>query len=203
MLGVLDPLPAARGRDLGQLPRRSRRAVDDDRGLLGAAPGRRRARCPPHAGRGELHPRPRRAAARARLHPCLAGAVRAVVLGAGAGAAAGDHPPARLGAAEHLRLRLLGAPDDRRPVARQRPTARSPAAVRPRRAAQLQAWEPRRPSSRRGRCLARLDSAVRAYERRPIGCFAGCRWPAPSAGSCAARRRTDRGAASSRPGSTR
>ncbi len=32
-----------------------------------------------------------------------------------------------------------------------------------------QAWEPRRPSSRRGRWLARLDRAVRAYERRPIG----------------------------------
>jgi squalene-hopene/tetraprenyl-beta-curcumene cyclase len=32
-----------------------------------------------------------------------------------------------------------------------------------------EAWAPRRASSRRGRWLARLDRALRAYERRPIG----------------------------------
>ena len=40
-LGRLDPLPAAPRRHLGQLPRRSRGPVHHDRGLLGAAPGRR------------------------------------------------------------------------------------------------------------------------------------------------------------------
>ena len=39
--------------------------------------------------------------------------VRRLAVGAGTGAAAGDDAAARLGAAEPLRLRLLGAPDDR------------------------------------------------------------------------------------------
>ena len=45
-LGGVDPLPAARRRHVGELPRRPRRSVDDDRGLLGAAPGRRLRRRP-------------------------------------------------------------------------------------------------------------------------------------------------------------
>ncbi len=40
-LGCLDPLPAARRRHVDQLLRRPGRPLDDDRGLLGAAPGRR------------------------------------------------------------------------------------------------------------------------------------------------------------------
>ncbi len=52
-------------------------------------------------------------------------------------------PAARVGAPERLRLRLLGAPDDRRAVARQSPPAGARAAVRPRGAAQRRA-APRR-----------------------------------------------------------
>ena len=106
-------------------------------------------------------------AARARVHARLAGAVRAVVLGPGAGAAAGDRPAARLGAAEHLRLRLLGAPDDRRAVARQRrsgPLARCRSTSTSCAAA---AWEPRAADARAGRWLARLDRAVRALRTPP------------------------------------
>ena len=124
-LGGVDPLPAARRRDVGQLPRRSRRAVDDDRGLLGAAPGGRSARRRAHARGGALHPRRRRPRARARVHARVARAVRPVVVGARAGAAAGDRPAALVGAAERLRLRLLGAPDDRGAVARQSPPSRA------------------------------------------------------------------------------
>ncbi len=56
----LDPLSAARRRDLGELPRGAGRPLDDDRGLLGAAARRRRARRGAHADRGGVHPRPGR-----------------------------------------------------------------------------------------------------------------------------------------------
>src|SRR5581483_6215029 len=46
----------------------------------------------------------------------------------------GAHLPAAVVPAEHLRLRLLGAPDDRRPYDRPRGAPRPAAAVRPRRA---------------------------------------------------------------------
>ena len=65
-----------------------------------------------------------RARARARVHPPVARAVRPVVVGSRAGAAAGDHPAALVGAAERLRLRLLGAPDDRGACRSSKPTAR-------------------------------------------------------------------------------
>ncbi len=107
--------------------------------------------------------------ARARVHAPVAGAVRAVVVGSGAGAAAGDRPAALVGAAERLRLRLLGAPDDRRAVARQSPPAGAPAAVRPGRA-------------------ARARSAGRASAARPGAAVAPPCWLlAP--GSAAARLR--------------
>ncbi len=70
-----------------------------------------------HARGGRVRPRAGRYRARARVHACVACAVRPVVLGSGAGAAAGDRAAALLGGAEHLRLRLLGTPDDRGAVA--------------------------------------------------------------------------------------
>ena len=68
--------------------------------------------------------------ARARVHARLARAVRPVVVGSGAGAAAGDRAAALVGGAEHLRLRLLGAPDDRGAVARDGTSSAARAAVR-------------------------------------------------------------------------
>ncbi len=207
-LGRLDPLAAARRRHVGELPRRPGRAVDDDRGLLGAAPRRRRARAPRTCARRPSFIRAQGGLERARVftHVWLA------LFGLwswerGAGAAARDRPAARVGAAEHLRLRLLGAPDDRRAVARQGPAPRAPAAVRrstscaaPRgagRRARRRARAARRWLGAPGpRCCAPTSAA------RSRRC-AGSRSRAPSAGSCAARRPTAPGAASSRRGSTR
>ncbi len=85
-------------------------------------------------------------------------------------AAARDRAAARMDSAQRLRLRVLGAPDDRRAVARQSPPAGASAGVRAGRAA-LGAEPPaaRAPGSWHGRLLAELDRVLRAYERRPIG----------------------------------
>ena len=78
-----------------------------------------------------------------------------------------------VGAAEHLRLRLLGAPDDRRAVGRAKPTG--PCARCRSTSTSCTAREPwrapaRRRSRPRARWLARGWTALlRAYERRPIG----------------------------------
>src|SRR6266540_3607758 len=65
----------------------------------------------------------------------LAGAVRAVGLGGPAGHAAGDDPAALVGPAERLRLRLLGAADDRAADDRERAAAGAADRLRPERAA--------------------------------------------------------------------
>ncbi len=77
----VDPLPAARGRHLGELLRRSRRSVHHDR-ILGraAACGRSRRRAAPGEGR-RVDPGAGRRRVLPRLHPYLAGAVRALVVG--------------------------------------------------------------------------------------------------------------------------
>ena len=146
-LGGLDPLPAARRRHLGELPRRPRRAVDHDRGLLGAAPGGRRARGASTCGPRRLI-RAEGGLERARVFTHLWLALFGLWSWERVPALpAGGHPAALVGAAERLRLRLLGAPDDRRPVARQSPPAGALAAVRPGRARRRQTratrWRPR------------------------------------------------------------
>ena len=141
----VDPLAAARRRHVGHVPRRARRPVDDGRGLRRAAPGRR-----PRRRRRTSTRRPRSSTSSGgierdpRLHPVLAGAVRRVVVGRPAGAAAGGDPAAALVPAEHLRLRLLGPPDDRAADRRRRPPPARAAAVRPRRAAHRAAAPSRR-----------------------------------------------------------
>ena len=147
-----------------------------------------------------------RARAGPRVHAPVAGAVRAVVLGSRAGAAPRDHPAALLGAAQRVRLRLLGAPDDRRAAASSKRTGRcvrwastwseliAPGAS---------AEDPPAPSAR-----ARLLRRARPGDPRLRAPAAGARcggwrWSGPNTGSCAARRPTARGAGSSRRGSTR
>ena len=102
------------------------------------------------------------------VHPDLALAVRPVVLGRAARAAAGADVPAALGPAERLRLGVLGTADHRAAHHRRRAPAGTSAAVRHRRAAHRLAA--RRPAARRpcGRRLPRLDRVLHAYARRPI-----------------------------------
>ena len=66
----------------------------------------------------------RRHGAQPGVHPDLVGAVRAVVVGRAAGPAAGGDAAAAVVPAEHLRLRLLGPPDDRAADDRRPPTGR-------------------------------------------------------------------------------
>ncbi len=146
-----------------------------------------------------------RPAARARVHARVAGAVRAVAVGAHPGAAAGDRAAALLGAAERLRLRLLGASDDRGAVGRDRragPGTTLPfdlgSCTAPSRGRRVRLARARVAGSRG------LDRMLHAYERRPIWLrCGGWRSRAPSAGSCAARRPMAPGAGSSRRGCTR
>ncbi len=101
----------------------------------GAAARGRRRRGAAHVRRRRVHPARGRHRARARLHARVARAVRAVVVGPGARAPARGDPAALVGAVQRVRLRVLGAPDDRGAVARQIPPPAAPAAVRARRAA--------------------------------------------------------------------
>ncbi len=71
------------------------------------------ADAPHHRQGGRVDPRGGRGRAPARLHPDLAGAVRAVVVGRAAEPAAGDHLPAAVVSAQRLRLGVLGSADDR------------------------------------------------------------------------------------------
>ena len=99
------------------------------------------------------------------VHPDLAGPARPVGLGGPAGAAARDHVPAALGAAQHLRLRLLGPPDHRGPDRRDGPPAGPAPAVRRRRAAGA---EPAAVAGRHAAARARpADHAGPASGSRP------------------------------------
>ncbi len=74
------------------------------------------------------------------------------------------------GAPERLRLRLLGPPDDRRPLHRQSPPPGAAIGLRPAGAGGpcRQAGAPGREPSGRGAWLKRLDRILRLYERRPL-----------------------------------
>ncbi len=151
-----------------------------------------------------VHPGLRRRRAHPGLHPDLAGAVRPVVLGRAPGAAARADVPAALRPAQHLRLRLLGPPDRRRPHGRERPPAVPPARLRHRRAAKRTAPRRRRRRSAPGRAASRrstVSSSSTSAGRSSSSAGPPC--GGRSAGSCSARRRTAPGAASSRPGCTR
>ena len=118
--------PTSRRRDLGQLRRWSRRSVDDDRGLLGAEARRRRSRRAStwQLAAGVVRERGGPRAARVFTHIWMA------LFGLwpwddGPGAAPGDDVPTDLVAAEPVRLRLLGPPDDRRADDRPRPSPRA------------------------------------------------------------------------------
>ena len=111
------------------------------------------ARRPAHAGRGRVRPVPGRGRGHSRVHPDLAVAGRAVVVGRRADDPAGDRAAAAVGAAEHLRLGLLGPADDRAARGGVEHEAGVPGAVRHRRA--------RRRSAPAHRAADRLGSRLR------------------------------------------
>ena len=203
---AVDPLQSATGRHVGQLLRRPVRPLDHGRGLRGAAPGRRPGRRPPHAGGRRVRARRGRSRADPGVHPDLVGALRPVALGRAAGAAARDHALAAVVPAQHLRLRMLGPPDRRRPdggLARTGRFARSRSASTscacgtpdpPRRS--LRTWAGRFDAPRPGAARLRAPAAA-----------GPCDGPLPERGRAldraSARRPTARGAGSSRPGCTR
>ena len=126
---------------------------------------------PAHGRRGRVDPGRRRDRGPPGLHPDLAGAVRAVVVGRPAGPAAGADLPARLVPAQRLRLGLLGPADDRPADDRRRAPPGPAAAVRPGRAAH-------RPAGRAHAGRRRLDEGV-----RPAGPRAARLRAAPAEGS--------------------
>ena len=106
----------------------------------------------------------------ARLHAHLARALRRVVVARSAGAAARGDPAAALVPAQHLRLRLLGAPDDRAADRR----GGAPAGARARLSRSTSCAPGRRRRGRAPRCAtgraasSALDRALHLYERRPL-----------------------------------
>ena len=200
--GPLDPVAAARRRHLGDVLRRPARTVHHDRGVRRAAAGRRPRRRRAHAPRRRLRPGARRHRGQPRLHPDLAGAVRAVVVGRPARHAARADVPAEPGPAERVRLGVLGAADDR-PADDPRLAASRPApAVRPGRAARRRAPRAGPPRAGAG-CSTRSTAPCTCTRSGPCGRCGAPRCAAPPSGSSRGRRPTAAGAASSRRGCTR
>ena len=216
---ALHPRAAAARRLLGDLLRRPARSERHRRGVLRAQAGRHRSAAPGDAARARVRARAgrdRRCAcgrtARCDLHEALARALRAVRLARAAGHAAGGDPAAALVRPQHLRLRFLGARDDRRHSRRDGAQAGLPAPTRRRRRRAVPAPadrgritfpRDRRPLSWRNAFLA-IDELLRAHERSPLEASAQARAAGRRAsGSSRTRRPTGRGAASSRRGCTR
>ena len=224
--------PAAAGVPRHPRPRRrpTRRPAGSGPSSATTAPGRPStagpATCPPPSRRGSRCGWPATtadAAAHARrppsssaasggierdpgVHPDLAGAVRAVVLGRPARPAAGADLPAEVVPAQHLRLGLLGPADHRAADRRRRRLRPVPAAaVRRRRAAHRAAPRTAAPPLWTwAGAFQRLDGSCTRYARHPVRPLrrramrrAARVDPRPAGGRRVA------GAASSRPGCTR
>ena len=167
---ALDPLEAARRRELGDVLRRPGRPLDDGRGVRRAAARRRPRRTPSTcAARRRCVRDARRRRAHARLHAHVAVAALALVVGATCPALPPEQillPAAR--AALDLLVRLLGAADDRRALDRVGAASRaSRVPFGDRRAADGR--DDRDAERRRGRARSpRSTAALHRYERRPI-----------------------------------
>ena len=197
--GELDPREAARRRHVGDLLRRRRRPLDDGRGVRRAAargrPGRRGA----HAPRGGVRPRRGRRRADARLHPHVALAALALVVGRRAGDPAGADPAAAAGAALAStrsaagRGRRSSRSRSSRRCGRRRPcrSGSTSCGRAPRRSRRAMPGAARSSCSTAG-CTATSDG-------RSARC-GGARCGPPSAGSSSGRSATARGAGSSRRG---
>ena len=204
--GPVDPVPAARRRHLGHLRRRPAATC--------RRPSRRGSRCgwpatPPDAPHmapgGGVRPGARRRRAHPGVHPDLARAVRALVLGRPARAAAGADLPAALVPAQHLRLRLLGPADGRAADDRRQPASRCGRCRSASTSCAAGAYPPAEGAAvELGRLLPAASTGCCTSTRgtRSGRCAA---WPSagPRSGSWPGRRPTAAGAASSRRGSTR
>ena len=202
--GPVDPLPAARRRHLGDVRRRARRPVHHGRGLGRAAAGRRPGRGPAHARARPGSPGRRGGVAATRVFT----RIWLSLVGLWSWDDVPTIPPEivllpRVGAAEHLRLGLLGPADDRAARGRVEPAAGVPGAVRHRRARRRPA-PAHRPAVRLGPRVRRAGQGAQGVRAAPgrARC-ARTRYARPSAGSSTGRRPTGPGAASSRRGSTR
>ena len=196
-LGRVDPLPAARRRHAGRTS------------PAGPATCRRRSRPTGRCALAGDDPAEPSTCARAaefireqgglergaRVHAHLAGAVRAVVVGRRAGAAARDRAAAARGSRSTSTTSRAGRARRSSRCRSCAPTGRSGRCrstldeLRPRRRRR------RRPADVAGRprCRSRSTALLRVYERRPIAPAAPARRCArPSAGSCGARRPTAR-----------
>ena len=203
----VDPLPAARrtapGATSAADPATSRRRSSPTSRCGWPATTRRSRTCvaPPSASRAARRPR-----AGARVHPHLAGAVRRLALGPGAGAAAGDDAAAGRGSRSTSTTSPAGRARRSSRCRSCSPCARS-ARCRSR-STSCAAPEPWSPPdggiADRPRRWSRSTASCRLYQRRPLAPLRRvCAARGRSAGSSTARRPTAAGAGSSRRGSTR
>ena len=205
---TLDPAQPTARRDLGDLLRRTSRPVDHGRGVCGIASGRGRPRRRAHAVRRWLGARARRHRRDAGLYPDLAGHARTVGLGILAGAPARDHGARPKAPPQHLRLRVLGPPDDRRTERRHGLPASACVALRTRRAPRAQPTGATTFSAHARWSLRRLGpppAPLRALAGVVLAAPPRCGgWPSarPSAGSSSDRSQTACGEASSHRSST-
>ncbi len=133
---------------------------------LAGDPRRRRA----HGAGGRVHPRRRRRRGDAGVHAHVAVAARPLVVGRRADAAARADPAAAAGAALGLLVRLLGAPDDRRALGRDRARARrAPSGSRIDELRDRRPAAPPRPTTSGGGRSSLFDRAAHIYGRHPVG----------------------------------
>ena len=204
--GQLDPAQPTRRRHLVELLRRSRRSLDDGRGVLRRSARRRCRRTRRTCVEPPSSSATRWAGAEPGLHPHLDGPVRPVVVGRPPGTAAGGDPAPPPVADQHLRRSPAGParPSFHSPWSP--PTGRSDpsrvtldelrtGSLRPEATPRPRGSTERRSSSSTASCTA--ISGVR-YEPS-----AGSPCGGPNAGSSSGRRPTGAGAASSRRGCTR
>src|SRR5579875_3875828 len=168
--GEVDPFQPARGRHVGDLLRGAAGPLGDGGGVRRPPPRRGGPRRALYAQSGGVVPLPGGYRREPCFHPYLAGSGRPLVVGGPARRPPRDHVPAAQRASQHLRLRLLGAPDDRAAHRLDGAAARQGAALRPVRAGGGSGPLRGRPDLRTtGGRFEALDRLLHHYGRLPGG----------------------------------